>query len=221
MYKSLDEAIQGLLESKKQLRSSIKPPFNDIAIKPIFDCDFCREAILFRFVELSESAYHLYKSNLLVAAIVSVRAAQETIAVVWYVQTKLKSFTNNKDRSKFEKIVERLIFGWSNDEEFPEKINVLTCIDSVDKELGGAFRKHYNMLSEFSHPNYSGTFGAYAQPNHQTKEVVFGSYPRSKEVLERRIETTLIQCISMLHALQSEYESLYSTALDVCIASRN
>ncbi len=56
----------------------------------------------------------------------------------------------------------RLSIGWKGDDEFPDMINVLTCIDQVAKRLDPDFRALYDSLSETSHPNYQGVLGAYS-----------------------------------------------------------
>lgn len=216
MYKNIDEAMLGLSVWKEHLRASVSPISKNIAYKPTFDADYYREAVLYRFVELAESAYHLYKTDLLVGAVVSARAAQETVAVAWFINSKLEHLVKTKDLSHFSEIMRRLIVGWSNDEEFPEKVNVFKCIDSVDKAMEGKFRRHYDMLSEYAHPNYSGTLGAFGNPNHETLEVSFGNYPRSRKTLENHIESTLIICVSLLNSIQEKYESVINLALDVC-----
>ncbi|WP_096086292.1 hypothetical protein [Agaribacterium haliotis] len=216
MYNDIEEAMLGLSVWKKHLRASVNPISKNIACKPAFDADYYREAVLYRFVELTESAYSLYKSNFLVGAVTVARASQETLAVAWFINSKLEHLTKTKDLSHFSEIMKRLIVGWSNDEEFPEKINVFKCIDSVDKVMEGKFRRHYEMLCEYAHPNYSGTFGAYGKPNHERLEVTLGNYPRSKDTLKKHIESTLIICVSLLDSIQEEYESVINSALDIC-----
>lgn len=216
MYKTIEEAMLGLYVWKKHRRTKIAPLSKNIAYKPTFDADHCREAAIYRFIELIESTDCLYKSNHLVGAIVTARAAQETLAVVWFINDKLESLVKTKDLGHFTETIKRLILGWTNDEKFPDKINVLKCIDTVDKKMDGKFRRHYEMLSEYAHPNYSGTFGAYAQPNHETLEVHLGEYPRSKETLLSHIKSTIIICLELLTYIQENYEEMLNEALDVC-----
>jgi hypothetical protein len=217
VYNSIDEAMIGLSVWKQNRRISVKPLSKNIAYKPTFEADYCREAALYRFIELAESSFQLYNANLLIGAVVSARAAQETLAVIWFINSKLEHLAKTKDLVHFTEMTQRLILGWSNDIEFPEKINVFKCMDSVDKSLKGEFRKHYEELCEYAHPNYSGTFGAYAAPNPETLEVVFGDYPRSKKGLKTYIETTLTLCILLLDSAQEKYEHIINSALEVCL----
>lgn len=201
---------------KQQRRSVVSPLSKNIAYKPTFEADYFREAAFYRFIELIESSYSLYKSDLLVGSVVTARAAQETLAVIWFINSKLEHLSKTKDLTHFTETMNRLILDWSNDEEFPEKINILKCIDSVDKSLEGKFRQHYNTLSEYAHPNYSGTFGAYGKPNHETLEVAFKDYPRSRKRLITLIGSTICICVGLLDSVQEKYEVVINSALDVC-----
>jgi hypothetical protein len=216
VYKTIEQAMEGLSVWKQHRRSVVSPPSKNIAYKPTFEADYFREAAFYRFIELIESSYSLYKSDLLVGSVVTARAAQETVAVIWFINSKLEHLSKTKDLSHFTETMHRLILGWSNDEEFPEKINVLKCIDSVDKSLEGKFRRHYDTLSEYAHPNFSGTFGAYGQPNYETLEVSLGAYPRSRKTLLTQIELTIRICVELLDSVQRKYEVVINTALDVC-----
>lgn len=216
MYSDINDAMLGLSVWKKKRRACLKPLSMNIVYKPTFDADCYREAALYRFIELVESSFLLYRENFLVGAVVSARAAQETLAVIWFVNSKLEHLAKTKDIVHFSETMKRLVLGWSNDIEFPEKINVFKCIDSVDKSMKGSFRRHYEMLCEYAHPNFSGTFGAYAGVNNENLEVTLGEYPRSKKILKTHIESTLIMCVTLLNSVQKKYEEVINLALDVC-----
>lgn len=217
MYEKIEQAMEELSVWKQHRKTVASPLSKNIAYKPTFEADYFREAVFYRFIELIESSYSLYKSDLLIGSVVTARAAQETLAVIWFINSKLEVLSKTKDLPHFNETMKRLILGWSKDEEFPEKINVLKCIDSVDKSLECRFRKHYEMLSEYAHPNYSGTFGTYAQPNHETLEVSFQAYSRSRERLTTHIGSTICICINLLEPVQNKYEDVINSALDVCI----
>ena len=216
MYNDINEAMVGLSVWKKQRRKTVKRLSGNIAYKPTFEADSYREAAMYRFIEMAESAFNLYKDNLLVGSIVAARAAQEALAVMWYVNSKLVHFSATKDLDHFSERMGSLITGWSKDEELPENTNLMTCIKSVDEEMEGKFMWHYNMLSEYAHANYSGTFGTYAVANPETMEVTFGESPRSEETLKSHIEYTLILCVGLLDSIQESYEKVIDDALGVC-----
>jgi len=216
MHKTIDEAMVGLAEWKNNRKDVVESLSKSIAYKPTFEAGYLSEAILYRFIELAESTYELYKSNFLIGAVVTARSAHETLAVLWYLNIKLEHLVNTKNIDHFTETMKRLLMGWTKDEQFPERVNVLTMVDSVDKSLQLGFRRNYDMLSEYAHPNYSGTFGAYAKYEDHFK-VSFGCYPRNKYILEKHIENTLIICVSMLDFIQEKLELNYFAALDVCI----
>jgi hypothetical protein len=216
MYQNLDEAMAGLSVWKQHRRNKVSPLSKNVAYKPTFEADYYREIVFHRLIELIESAHHLYRSDLLIGSIVVARAAQETLSIMWFLNLKLQKLADTKDIARFTKTMQQLILGWCEDPEFPEKVNVLTCIDAVDKRLGGKFRRHYDMLSEYSHPNYSGTMGAFGKPNHASLEVEIGLYPRSKEMLKSHLQSTLIICIQLLDTIQQDYEVQINRALDAC-----
>ncbi len=216
MYNNIDEAMLGLSVWKKNRKKTIAPLSKNLAYKPTFDADVFREAAFYRFIELTESTYALYKSNLLIGSITTARAAYETLAVLWFLNTKLENLTKTKDISHFLETIRRLLLGWSTDDEFPEKINVLKCLDAVDKTMEGKFRRHYEMLCEYAHPNNSGTFGSYTAPNHSTLEVHFGAYLRNEDILKRHIQSTILISLEMLSHVQHNYENIINEALATC-----
>jgi len=217
MYKNVDEAMSNLAEWKKCRKEKVEPRVKNMAYRPTFNAECFREAAFCRFYELAESTFELYTLNFLVGAGVTARSAQETIAAIWFINSKLEHLTKTKDLSHFVQSMKRLSLGWSSVEGFPEKNNVLKYIDSVDKIMDGRFRQHYNMLSEYAHPNYSGMLGVYSQANHETLEVTFGFNPHGQRVLKNHIESTLMICIGLLRPIQEGYEKIINEALKVCL----
>lgn len=198
-------------------RDKVAPLKVHLAFRPIFNIDCYREAVLHRFIDLCEGALTLLKSGNHVAAVVSARAAQESFAVIAYLSFKLEAFEKDHDLAELLNTMHRLSIGWKGDEEFPEMINVLTCIDKVSKTLDPEFRNIYNILSESAHPNYQGVLGAYSTPNHDTKEVVMGISPKSDERLSNLVVTTIQVCALLFEHIQEEFETRMNIALDICI----
>jgi len=64
VYKNIEEAMIELAAWKVNLRKSVKTLSNNIAYNPTFHADYYRETVFYRFFQLSESAYCLYKKNL-------------------------------------------------------------------------------------------------------------------------------------------------------------
>lgn len=210
-FEKVIELIKGIKREK------VTPLKVHLAYRPTFNIDCYREAVLYRFIELCESSLLLSKSGNYVAAVVSARAAQESFAVIAYLSFKLEAFEDDHDLTALLNTMYRLSIGWKGDDEFPEMINVLTCIDQVSKKLDSDFRTLYNTLSEISHPNYQGVLGTYSSPNHDTKEVVMGTSPKAKDRLGDLVVTTIHVCALLFKHLQGEFETRMNMALDICI----
>jgi hypothetical protein len=95
----------------------------------------------------------------------------------------------------------------------------MDCIDSVDKKfkIKGKFREHYDLLSEYAHPNNAGTFNVYGQVNLEFLEINVGLDKKSMLVMKSHVESTLMICITLLDNIQKEYEPVISEALEYCI----
>jgi hypothetical protein len=58
-------------------------------------------------------------------------------------------------------------------DDLPEAINVATSVKHVNRELPG-FDEAYNLLSEFSHPNWLGVVGLYLKHDAENFRTEFG-----------------------------------------------
>ena len=159
----------------------------------------------------------MYKSNNFIGSAVCARSAQEAISVLWFINVQLEKLYKTKNLSTFLNKMKRLAFGFSKDEEFPEKLNILDCIDSVDKSADIGFRRNYNILSDYAHPNYSGTIGTYAKTDKNSLKVEIGPKVKSIENLKKIIQVTMDACLYMLTPLLDAYVDLLNKSQDVCI----
>ncbi|NVC94846.1 hypothetical protein FC650_14585 [Vibrio natriegens] len=209
------EKVVELIKAIK--REKVAPLKLHLAYRPTFNIDCYREAVLHRFIELCEGALLLSKSGNNIAAVVTARAAQESFSVIAYLTFKLEVLEKDKDLGKLLNTMHRLSLGWKGDNEFPDMINVLTCIDKVSKKLDPDFRRLYDTLSENAHPNYQGVLGAYSTPNHDTQEVVMGMSRKSGERLSNLVVTTIQVCVLLFVHIQEEFEARMNCALDICI----
>jgi hypothetical protein len=66
-----------------------------------------------------------------------------------------------------------MLLGWKNDPDFPQPLNILTALDHMDKQFPGV-RDRYNELSEYTHPNWCGVFGLFANIDRETYTAQFG-----------------------------------------------
>ncbi len=213
---NLDE-LKATFEKIKQIRrTKVQPIVKHIIYRPTFNIDIHREAVLHRFIDLADSSINLLDNSFYIPALVTLRAAQETLSILVYINIKLGIFIKDKNLAILLSCMKRLSMGWKGDDEFPDMINVLTCIDSVDKKYDVGFREHYNMLSETAHPNWSGVMGAYSNASHETYEVSFGIKPKIIKDSIALTNSTLKICALIFTSTQNEYEELINSALDVC-----
>jgi hypothetical protein len=61
----------------------------------------------------------------------------------------------------FDKKISRLLVGANLWHEMDDAIHVNDMLREVQKVIPGYFDEHYASLSEYAHPNWLGTFGAY------------------------------------------------------------
>jgi len=113
--------------------------------------------LCWRMAQLSRSAFECFEKRKLAAAILLARAAMETSAALWYLRKVMESSIETQTIGEADQRLMQLLMGSKSDTDtLPEAINVLKCVDSVDKKIPG-FRYQYDRLSEFAHPNWAGT----------------------------------------------------------------
>jgi hypothetical protein len=139
-----------------------------------------REALLWRMTELGSTAYETLDKDLLAAGILLTRGCVETAAAVWYLRGKLEAVTDSGLIGNVDEDLMSLLMGSRNNPDLPKAINVLTFVDRVDKDVKG-FRQQYDGLSEFAHPNWSGTTLLYSKPEPQNLGAKLASNIRLSE----------------------------------------
>jgi hypothetical protein len=143
-----------------------------------------REALLWRMTELSSSACDGLRKDLLAVGVLLTRGAVETAAAVWYLRGKLEAVNDSGSLGNVDEDLMSLLMGSRNNPELPKATNVLTFVDRVDKEVEG-FRKQYDGLSEFAHPNWAGTTLLYSKPDPQIMGANLGANVRSSEATKQ------------------------------------
>jgi hypothetical protein len=213
--KNLDDARATLSAYKELRKHMVKPASNYLVDKPNFELDYFKESVLYRFIELAEATFALLDVGNYLGAITTVRSLQETSCVMCYINELCQYVVENKELTHFTEGMHRLILGWKNDDEFPEPLNVLTLINKVDKKISG-YRKYYDILSEYVHPNWHGTMGLFARTGGKKLKVELGRYIRGKKILIKHIENALIISIDLLRFIESQYEDIVKKFVDTC-----
>jgi hypothetical protein len=133
-----------------------------------------REVLIHRVSELAMVAVDLYECDKLVPAFIITRAVVETVAMTYWLSQKVGLFLDSKDIKELDEFLMKAMHG-SRDSSTPlDSYNVLTAVDRMNKEYDG-FRKMYDGLCEFAHPNWSGVLGAYGKVDHQRYSLSLGS----------------------------------------------
>jgi hypothetical protein len=169
----LCEARQTVQQFSGSLPTIADPASVSLTAKIPYKVLCYREGLIWRVEELARSACDCYERGDAVAGIVLTRTATETSAAVWYLHDLMRRQVENGVQPDLDVKVTRLLLGHKNASEMPTAINVLTFLDLVEKTVPGV-RKLYDTMSEYAHPNWSGTAFAYSQNDTQNYMTYFG-----------------------------------------------
>jgi hypothetical protein len=172
-----------------------------------------RETMLWRFTELAQDALEKLDSKRFASAILLTRAAVETAAALWYLDSKIKGALASGDLAVLDEKLKQLAVGYKDPrahvDGLPKAINVLTFVAQVDKEIDG-YSSAYAALCEYSHPNHEGAAGLYSHPHVDTGLIDFGANVRGSSSHEMICALNLSVAVMMFnhsyaaigHALQ-------------------
>jgi hypothetical protein len=137
-----------------------------------------RQVSLRRAVDLAESAHQQFYEGRLVPGCTLTRSLFETIAVRYYIHKKVKLLTEQNDPESVHNLLGEAVFGNKDLPGIPAKpIQVMTALDHIDKEFK-VFRREYDHLCEYAHPNMKGAFATYAHQVVPSMETRFGTNPQ-------------------------------------------
>jgi hypothetical protein len=109
----------------------------------------------------------------------------------------------------------RLIGGSRTDPAMPQAINVLTFVDKVDKDVQG-FRRQYDALCEYAHPNSLGTVFVYSKPDPEMGWADLGSNVRQRENVEQCGVINLSVVMEMFEVGYNQIADLMPSFVAVC-----
>ncbi len=169
----IDQNITGFRNALvSELTAATKPLTPLVAFKVLS----YREALSWRTIELASGALEALKTGNVLTGLIATRSVLECSAAHSYLLNKLKICVKADSVNDLNDVTMRLLLGakWKDWEQQP--MNVLTMLDKAESEFPG-IRKNYDSLSEYSHPNISGTFQMFAM--HRGKfDLTLGRYPR-------------------------------------------
>ena len=157
LLKRFDESLVTRVDpAGLTLKSTI--PFKVLSLK---------ELLFHRITQIAVVALELYEQKKRVPSYILMRSTVETCALCFVLRKKCTNFLKDFDVDELDNFLIKGISGGRDDKATHESVNVLTCIDHVNREFN-TFRKMYNVLCEYAHPNYLGTldsFGKYDKDN--------------------------------------------------------
>ncbi|SCY91464.1 hypothetical protein [Desulfoluna spongiiphila] len=124
-----------------------KIPFKVLSLK---------EVLFHRITILAQEAFDLYLQNKRMPSYILMRSTVETCALCFSFRKKCSIFLEDFNVANFDSFLMKGLSGGRIEKAKYQSVNVLTCIDHVDREFEG-FRKMYDVLCEYAHPNHLGT----------------------------------------------------------------
>lgn len=163
----LKKGLQLGLGIRLSLPPRIDPATVSTKAKIPFKALCIREVLLYRVSELGNAGLECYQQKQLVAAGILSRSLMESVAVLYWMNEKIKTSVENGSTGDIDDFFKKVLIGSRNGSSPLDAYNVLKAIDIVTKDIPH-YRNLYEELSEIAHPNYSGALGAYAKRNQET-----------------------------------------------------
>ncbi len=138
---------------------------------------YCSATLAWRMAELSRDALECFLKGNLASGVVLTRAAMETSAATWTLRRKLAATLTNGKLGEIGNYLKKLRVGQGKDiaeADEPRAIHINDFLKAVEKDCQGFIRHQYDLLSEYAHPNYSGTTMLYSDFDHDGAAVDFG-----------------------------------------------
>ena len=180
-----DEFLEEIRRSLAVLEANLPKEVDGFALssttKLPFKALWFRDSLCWRMAQLSRSALNSFENKKLASAILLTRASMETCAALWYLSEILERAVDAQAVGETDQHLMKLLMGTKIDTDvLPKAENVLNFVDRVDKKIAG-FRKQYERLSEFAHPNWSGTVLLFSKPAEKTGIAHLGENMRAEK----------------------------------------
>lgn len=214
---NLSKCLEKVASFKACLPSRVDPASISHKAKIPFSVLTYREALLHRVTELADSAIELFcVPSKAISAIILTRAVHETIALLYVLHFKITKVLSYKELGDFHEYLMTNTFGYRTDgkDDLPTMPNILGAIDKVDKVLEGSFRKAYESLSEYCHPNCAGVHSAYVKIDKENIWADIGS-THTRESVDP-IVGTLLSSLEMFENYYNEISSMMIDFIEIC-----
>lgn len=195
----LDDDIKEARVRANALRENLPKSVGAAALGVLSKAPFqllcTREALIWRTEELARTACDALERDDLAAAALLSRATVESAALAW----KLMEVLNDRQklsREDLHKTLMRMLVGSKVWPDTPEALQILNCIDRMDKAVPGV-RKSYEILSEIAHPNWRGVFGMYSKIDETKFTAHFGRGLGDAESMKDAIVNALLGSLGL------------------------
>lgn len=155
-----------------------------------------RVAMIWRQEELARRTLELVQSDDMVAAALMARAVMETTAAILHLEKLVMKGINTGFSKELDDTLAGFMTGSRVWEELDGAISVMKMVDTVDKLIPG-YRNKYELLCEFAHPNWAGTYGAYAKHDEKSLTVAFGRKEDRTERTRKIVIVTLSASVEL------------------------
>lgn len=154
------------------------------------------ETMNLRMSDFCDATNLLIRSDHIIPSLNLIRTLFENVAITHRVcSAMVNSFKVNRLTENFNDLIEKLFLGTRYDEEI-QAINILTCIDKLDKEYNG-YREYYDALCEFVHPNWDGVGGSYSNLNEQGRVTDIQKIITIEHPLYKWFECCFLLCMTV------------------------
>ena len=158
---TLDDAKSLCAQLRPQLQKQVHASQLSLNSKTPFRAMVLREGLAHRAADLLDGAISEFVAGRWVGGTSLVRAAIETTAVLHCLGRKTEAALAARNDDALTEFLHRGSLGSRSDDRLPQAISVLTAVDTTNKEFPG-FKRSYEILSEYAHPNWCGVLGAYS-----------------------------------------------------------
>jgi hypothetical protein len=158
----LNDSRELIQRFKESLSSQVDPAGLTLNSKIPFKVLSLKELLFHRITMLAQVALDIYEENKRVPSYILMRSTVETCALCFALRKKMSNFLEDKNLNEFDDFLVKGLSGGRDEKAKHSAVNILTCIDHVDKEYKN-FRKMYDVLCEYAHPNYLGTLDSFGK----------------------------------------------------------
>jgi len=203
-----------LNELKNILPKRVDPAFISHKSKIPYKVFDARASLMWRSYELGKNAFQLLSTNNIASGVLLTRAYIETLSMSYYLHEKINNLIKNENVSEFDDVLMNILLGSRNKTTKCISVNTLTTINRMDKVFNG-FKTHYDLLSEYAHPNYSGTHGLFAKINYEEFYTDYDNNIKNDKILFVSLKTIYISIVMMID-ISTEIYNLSESFIKIC-----